>query len=100
MFCQRLSNFRKENSWFGKSRLKRFVPKDNTYVYFQYDDDHLVMCVYNGNTKEQIIDLTRFEECLKGHSKAKNILTGELLEITKSLIAPPKSVAIFEFLDY
>jgi Zn finger protein HypA/HybF involved in hydrogenase expression len=57
------------------------------------------MCVYNGNTKEQIIDLTQFEECLKCHSKAKNILTGELLEITKSWIAPPKSVAIFDFLD-
>ena len=99
LFCQKLGNFRKENSWFGNSRLKQFVPEDNTYVYFRYDDEHLVMCVYNGNAKEQIMDLSRFEECLKGHTKAKNILTGETLVITKSWTSPPKSVAIFEFLD-
>lgn len=97
LFCQKLGTFRKDNPWFGNSRLKQFVPEDNTYVYFRYDDDHLVMCVYNGNDKEQVMDLSRFDECLSGHTKAKNILTNEIVEMEKSWIAPPKSVTIFQF---
>lgn len=95
-FCKHLGQWRRDNSWFGRSKLTQFVPEDNTYVYFRHDDDHMVMCVYNGNDKDYTFDLARFAECIKNYTRASEIASGAQVPLDKSLTVGPKSVMVFE----
>lgn len=98
-FCQKLGQFRKSNPWFGSSKLTQFVPDENTWVYFRHDNEHLVMCVYNGNDKPTELYMQRFSEMIQGHSKVNNIISGVEEEIKEKWTAPARSVTVFEFLN-
>jgi len=95
-FVKTLGQWRKNNAWFGLSKLTQFVPEENTYVYFRHDGAHTVMCVYNGNDKETILQLDRFAECIKGKPSGLDIITGQRIKIDTSMILAPKSVRIIE----
>jgi len=93
-FYRNLANWRKSNSWIGRATLTQFVPVENTYVYFRHDDGHTVMCAYNLNEKEVKLDLQRFEECLRGRTTGKEILTGVPIEFNSTLNLASKSVSV------
>lgn len=84
-FTKRLGNWRKNNSWIGRSKLVQFVPEDNTYVYFRMDDGNKLMCVFNGNENEKEIDLKRFSECVKPGTIVQDILSGETFSLPDKL---------------
>jgi hypothetical protein len=95
-FCAILGTWRKANTWFGNSKLMQFVPEENTYVYFRYDDKHTVMCVYNGNDKAQTLNLSRFGERLAGAKVGRDILSRTEFALDKVLVLNPKSVMVVE----
>jgi glycosidase len=94
-FYQSLTQFR-QNAKLGSMKLKQFVPEENAYVYFRYDDRHTYMIVVNlGN--ETFIDLSRFDEMLQHNSKLTNVLNGEKVAIEKQLPLPKdQSFAIYK----
>ena len=94
--CATLGKYREEHAWFGTSQLLQFVPENNTYVYFRYDDQHRVMCLYNLNESPAKIDLLRFAEKLQGANVATDILRGTTVELTESLVVPAKSFLLLE----
>ena len=55
-----------------------YVPDNGLYVYFRYTDKQTIMCVMNTDTKERIIDFSRFPERTKGFAKAENVLSKEV----------------------
>jgi len=95
-FVKTIGQWRKANEWFGLSKLTQFVPEENTYVYFRYDDNHTLMCIYNGNEKEMSINLDRFSECIKDKRNAQDIITGEKFILEHSIKMPAKSVKLIE----
>jgi glycosidase len=95
-FCAILGTWRKANTWFGNSKLMQFVPEENTYVYFRYDDKHTVMCVYNGNDKAQTLNLSRFSERLGGAKVGRDIISRRELALDKELVLDPRSVMVVE----
>ncbi|MEY2937616.1 MAG: hypothetical protein RL062_205, partial [Bacteroidota bacterium] len=94
-FYQSLTQFR-QKAKLGSMKLKQFVPEENVYVYFRYDDRDIYMIVVNlGN--ETSIDLSRFDEMLQHNSKLTNVLTGEKIAIEKQLPLPKdQSFAIYK----
>lgn len=42
----------------------QFIPQDNVYVYFRYNDSKTVMVVINNNPENQDLDMNRFAEML------------------------------------
>ena len=77
-------------------KLMQFVPEENTYVYFRYDDKHTVMCVYNGNDKAQTLNLSRFSERLGGAKVGRDIISRRELALDKELVVDPRSVMVVE----
>jgi hypothetical protein len=54
------------------------------------------MVVLNNSTKEESIQLSRFQEVLKGKKIFKNVLTNEFVNIdSQKLILSPKSATIY-----
>ena len=95
-FCAVLGTWRKSNTWFGNSKLMQFVPEENTYVYFRYDDKHTVMCIYNGNDKAHTLNLSRFSERLGNVKVGRDIIGKRELALNKEIVLEPKSVMVVE----
>jgi neopullulanase len=47
--------------------MKHFVPQDNVYTYFRYDDESTIMVVINSNEEEKALDTSRFRESTVWH---------------------------------
>ncbi|MFM7731093.1 MAG: alpha-amylase family glycosyl hydrolase [Flavobacteriales bacterium] len=95
-FCSKLGSYRKNNAWLGEAKLRQFVPENNTYVYFRYDRDHRMMCIYNRNEGPHKLELKRFQEMLKGYGLAKDILSNQEMKLAEFIELEPKSVLLLE----
>ncbi len=75
-----LLHFRKDTPALYDGWLLQFVPEDNIYVYFRYDDSDIVMVILNSNDDDKQLDLERFREGWEGYAGGTDVLTGETFE--------------------
>ena len=73
-----------------------YVPIENVYAYFRYDDDNTVMVVFNRGLEAISIETARFEERLQGATSATDVISGKTHSIDKSLTLQPRSVMLLE----
>ena len=74
----------------------QFIPQNNVYVYFRYNDDEKVMVVINNSPKEQALDLNRFSEMLKYVSIGKDIISNKDIVLNYKLIIEAKASMVIE----
>jgi len=91
-----LADYRKNNPVLQNGKLLQFVPDNGVYVYFRYNDTKTVMVIVNQNLSEQLVETSRFAEVIKDHKKAKNIVTGELLNKISTIAVAPKTALVLE----
>jgi rRNA processing protein Krr1/Pno1 len=74
----------------------QYVPEEGVYVYFRYDARQTVMCVMNTNDTAMNIQTARFEERLKGFTKARDVTTNQTTPIKTMLMLPAKTELVME----
>lgn len=74
-----LLHFRKNTPVIHNGKLMHYVPQNNIYTYFRYNNSECVMVIINGSSKPQSIDWKRFEERLDGKMTGKDILANKLV---------------------
>lgn len=82
-YVRTLANYRKNTTALQTGKLLQYIPQKGIYVYFRYDDKKRVMVVFNGTDKEDSIETAYFSEGIKGATKAKNVITGETVDMKK-----------------
>ncbi|HYE56621.1 MAG TPA: alpha-amylase family glycosyl hydrolase, partial [Chitinophagaceae bacterium] len=95
-YVRTLANFRKSSSAIKTGKMMQYVPVDGVYVYFRYDNNQTVMCVMNTNDRESAIDLSRFDERMKGFTKALDVATGTTFNLGSTLKIGPKYLLVAE----
>jgi neopullulanase len=95
-YTKTLANFRKRSSAIKSGRLMQYVPEEGVYVYFRYDAGQTVMCIMNQHDKEMEIDASRFEERIKGFSKAKNVVDSTAINLSSKIKIPAKTAIVAE----
>ncbi|WP_426277541.1 glycoside hydrolase family 13 protein [Chryseobacterium sp. S-02] len=95
-FTQKLLNWRKGNEVIHSGKTKNFVPQNNVFVYFRYNEKESVMVVLNNDEKEQKLDVARFAESLKGFSKGKDIISDKEFSLQNTLTIPAKTSMVIE----
>ncbi len=96
-YIKTIADWRKTNKAVTEGKLLHFVPENNVYVYFRHTDNEAVMVLLNNhNSQKRIVDCKRFNEILKDYSKGKNILTDEIIDISKTITINKKSALIIE----
>ncbi len=95
-FTKKILNWRKDNKVIHKGKTMQFVPENNVYVYFRYNDEDVVMIVINNNPKKQKFDLDRFSEIIKGSKSGKEIITDKTILLERTLIIEGNSSMIIE----
>ena len=93
----KLANYRKNSTALTTGKLMQYVPEDGVYVYFRYDDKQTVMVVMNTAKSEKKINVEKYSERVKGFSKMKNILTGNITA-KQDFLLPAKESGIYELI--
>ncbi|WP_370898308.1 glycoside hydrolase family 13 protein [Chryseobacterium gossypii] len=95
-FTRKLLTWRKGKEVIHTGKTKNYLPQNNVFVYFRYNDKESVMVVLNNSEKSETLDLKRFAESLNGLTKGKNIISGTAVSLQNSLDVPAKTSMIIE----
>ena len=95
-FTAKLFQWRKKTKAVHLGKMMHYIPENNVYTYFRYDDDSTVMIVLNNNKETTKLSTKRFAENIQKHTKAKDILTDKIIDISSEIELEPKSVLILE----
>lgn len=95
-YMQKLLKWRKGNEVIAKGKMKHFVPQNGVYVYTRNLNGKQVVVIMNGNAKESVLPLDRYDEILKGYASGKDVITGKVVSLQKELTLGAKDVLVLE----
>jgi len=96
-FTKKLLNWRKDKDVIHKGKVKHFIPENNLYVYFRYNDRESVMIILNNSEKEtRTITSDRYAESINGFTHGKDVISGTEISDLKSFKIAPKTAMIIE----
>ncbi|MFZ4679907.1 MAG: glycoside hydrolase family 13 protein, partial [Flavobacterium sp.] len=75
-FTSKLLNWRKSKSVIHNGKMTHYIPENNVYVYFSYNESESVMIVINNSNETQTFKTNRFAENIQNHQSAIDILSG------------------------
>ena len=95
-FTSKVFNWRKSKSIIHKGKLMHYLPDNNVYVYFRYNDTESVMVVVNNSKDKQTLKLDRFKESLASYSSGKDIISDVNFDLKSEISIEGKSSLILE----
>ncbi|CAM3591924.1 glycoside hydrolase family 13 protein [Flavobacterium gelidilacus] len=95
-FSKKLLNWRKNKEVIHNGKLTHYIPENNVYVYFRYNDTESVMVIVNNSKDNQKVNLTRFQENLIKYNSGKDILSGQNFDLKNEVSIEGKTSLILE----
>lgn len=95
-FTAKLFNWRKNKTVIHNAKTTHYIPENNVYVYFRYNETESVMVVINNNEEKQTLKTNRFLENIKNHQSGKDIFTETTFDLKNDITIDGKSVLILE----
>jgi glycosidase len=74
-FTSKLLNWRKSKEVIHFGKMKHYVPVNNVYVYFRYNQSESVMVIINNSPNSQTFKTNRFSESIQNHLGGKDIFS-------------------------
>jgi glycosidase len=95
-FTAKVFNWRKSKDVIHNGKLMHYLPDNNVYVYFRYNDTESVMVVVNNSKDKQTFKLDRFKESLASYTNGKDIISDANFDLKSELSIEGKSSLILE----
>ena len=96
-YMQKLLQWRKTSIAVTQGTLIHYSPnKSSVYVYGRIKDNHRVMVLLNGSLTDQTLKTDRFSDLIGNYKSGKDVITSQVLDITKSITIPAKGEYILE----
>lgn len=95
-FLSKLLNWRKNKSVIHTGLLTHYVPENDVYVYFRYNENEKIMVVLNNNETEQTLKVDRYAESIETKTSGTDVMTGKTYDLKSGLTLPKKSALILE----
>ena len=76
--------------------MTHYVPDNNVYVYFRYNEKESVMVIINNNSDKQTIKTNRFKESIQNLKSGKEVLSGKTFDLNNDIEIEGKSALILE----
>ena len=95
-FTAQLFNWRKGKSVIHTGKTTHFVPENNVYTYFRYNDSESVMVLLNNSDEKQEVNVARFKENTQNYSTGKDVITGQIINLKNNINIEAKSALILE----
>ena len=96
-YVRTLLSWRKDKEVIHSGKTMHFIPQDNTYAYFRYNDTDLVFVYVNNSRKDAAVTWSRFSEITGGLGEGRNVITGETVKVSDETVVPASSVLVVEY---
>ena len=95
-FTAKLLNWRKNKKVIHSGKTTHYVPENNVYVYFRYNDTESVMVIINNNPDKQTIKTSRLQENITQYKSGKDIFSNATFDLKNDIAINGKSVLVLE----
>ena len=95
-FSSKLFTWRKSKEVIHSGKTTHYIPENNVYVYFRYNERETVMVVINNNSEKQILKTNRFKENIQNFKSGKEVLSGKIVDLNTEIEIEGKSALILE----
>ena len=95
-FSSKLFTWRKSKDVIHSGKTTHYIPENNVYVYFRYNEKETVMVVINNNSEKQILKTNRFKENIQNFKSGKEVLSGKIVDLNTEIEIEGKSAFILE----
>lgn len=95
-FTKKLLDWRKGKSVVHFGKTLHYLPENNVYVYFRYDDKDRIMVVLNNSKEENTMKMQRFSQGLNNATQGHDIISRKDINLTKDLTIPGKTAMILD----
>ncbi|MGL2965071.1 glycoside hydrolase family 13 protein [Flavobacterium sp. XGLA_31] len=95
-FTAKLFHWRKTADVIHFGKMMHYVPENNVYVYFRYNEKETVMVVINNSPDKQTFKTNRFAESIKNHTSGKDVVTGKSFDLKNDITIDGKAALILE----
>jgi len=80
-YISRLARFRQTSSALTAGKTMQYIVRNGVYIYFRYDAKQTVMVITNTLDKAYKPDWRVYSERIKGYTKAKDVQSGNLINL-------------------
>ena len=94
-WLSRLLHWRQGNEVITKGRQTQFIPFGGIYVIARQYQGHTVLTILNGTSQPATMPVARYAEVITS-SRAKDILTGRNVDLSKDLTLKPRQSLVLE----
>jgi len=95
-FTSKLLNWRKNKTVIHTGKTTHYIPENNVYVYFRYNDSESVMVVINNSNEKQTFKTNRFLENIAHYKSGTDMFSNTNFDLKNDLSIEPKSVLLLE----
>lgn len=95
-FSSKLFTWRKSKDVIHSGKTTHYIPENNVYVYFRYNEKETVMVVINNNSEKQILKTNRFKENIQNFKSGKEVFSGKIIDLNNEIEIEGKSTLILE----
>ena len=95
-FLSKLLNWRKNKTVIHTGLLTHYVPENDVYVYFRYNDREKIMVIINNNETDQTLKTERFAESIESKTTGIDVMTGRTYDLKNELTLPKETTLILE----
>ena len=96
-WVSKLLHWRQNNEVITKGKQIQFVPFKGVYVIARQYGDKTVLTILNGTTNEALMPISRYAEVIGSNSSARDVVTGNSVDISKDIKLQPRQSMIIEF---
>ena len=96
-WLSRLLHWRQANKVITKGNQTQFIPFHGVYVIARQYQGRTVLVALNGKRGDNVMSVKRYAEVIANHATAKNILTGQQVDLTKDVPMTDRAVMVLEF---
>jgi glycosidase len=95
-YLSKLLNWRRTKTVIHTGLLTQYVPENDVYVYFRYNEKEKVMVIMNNNETDQTVKTARYAESLAEGTAGKDVMTGITYDLKTAITVPKQTVLILE----
>jgi neopullulanase len=95
-YYKNILDWRKTKQVIHSGQLKHFIPGNNIYVYFRYNENDCVMVVLNNNSTPKTLNTRHFSEMLAKYKSGFDIISKTEIQNLNTLELPAKGAMIIE----
>ena len=96
-YVRTLLNWRKDKAVIHSGKTMHFIPQDNTYAYFRYNNTDLVFVFVNNSDKDFNLTWSRFAEINSGLTTGRDVLTGQEVTLSDDTVVPANTALVVEY---